>query len=426
VETPPGKARCAPAGNPGGFLACRLQLQADCFKYVMQFTNAVTTLKLKWLPGENLFQTANLSLICRGNISMSRQYRSGITNSLLLTGSVALLAACGGGGGGGDSTGTLSVGVTDLPTTGDEVVCLHFTGITLHHSDGERIVIPYDIASQDPASYDPEGECVDNVDPALGDPSNNTVAISALQGELSTQLMDTETVKAGRYNWIRLDVDEALSYVVPEPGAESEALRCPSCAAEQSGLKLNRGIVVPAGGEARFTIDFDLAKSLKLENDGGYKLDPVLRLVDNAETGTITGTVEMSLLPVPVEGVLPDDSGCRVYVWQGHGVPLDDLHDMDNVLTTARIVYNTDRYEYVAAYLPTDTTADPVPYTVALTCDLDYVDDTIDIDADQNNDPLNLVGMDVIFTDGVTDGVGQETGLATGQTQIVNFPPAPL
>lgn len=345
---------------------------------------------------------------------MSIKYRSGIISSLAITTIAACITACGGGGG-GSSTGTLSVGLTDMPATGEEFVCLHITGITLHHSDGERIEIPYD-----PASYYIEDDgCIDNVDPAMNDASNNTVEIRRLQGELSIPLMDTETVKAGHYTWIRLNVDETLSYVVPAEGGW-QPLRCPSCAGEQSGLKLNRGIVVPAGGAADFIIDFELAKSLKVEKDG-YKLDPVLRLVDNSETGTIAGTVSMSLLPP--EAVGETDSGCRVYVWEGHNVMLDDLHGTDNVLTTARVLLNsaTGVYGYVAAFLPTDTATGPVPYTVALTCDVD------DADLDQNNDPLNLSGMDddVIFTDGDDDGAGQETDLMTDQTQEVHFPPPP-
>ena len=338
-----------------------------------------------------------------------------LINYIAAPGIALLLSACGGGGGedGDVSTGSLSVGVTDLPATGTEVVCIHFTSITLHHSDGDLIQIPYDPSTY----YDETDGCEDNIDPADGDATNNTVAVSALQGELSVQLMDTEVVKAGRYNWIRLDVDETLSYVIDPEGGNRD-LSCPSCDGEQSGLKLNRGITVPAGGEANFIIDIDLAKSLNKDPSGNYKLRPTLRLIDNTETGKITGTVEVSLLP----GMISEtDTGCKVYVYEGHGVALDDYHGMDNVLTSAKVLYNSESgfYEYVAAFLPTDSTAEPTPYTVALTCDID------DTENDQNNDPLNLSGEDddVIFMDGVFEGVGQETDVATGQTREVPFPP---
>ena len=295
--------------------------------------------------------------------------------------------------------------------TGDEIVCIHFTGITLHHSDGDLIEIPYDPATY----YDETDGCEDNIDPAVGDATNNAVEVSALQGELSVQLMDTEVVKAGRYNWIRLDVDETLSYVMDSEGQKD--LRCPSCDGGQSGLKLNRGIVVPAGGEADFMIDIELAKSLNREPDGNYKLRPTLRLVDMSQTGKIIGTVAESLIP---EMISETETGCKVYVYEGHGVVLNDYHATDNVLTSANVLYDarSTSFEYVAAYLPTDSDAVPTPYTVALTCDVD------DVDFDQNNDPLNLSGMDddVIFTDGVDQGVGQETDLVTDQTREVHFP----
>jgi hypothetical protein len=354
---------------------------------------------------------------------MSMKYYSGFISCLAVAGMVVLLTACGSDSGGdsgdsGASVGSLSVGVTDLPATGDEIVCIHFTSITLHHSDGDLIQIPYDPSTY----YDELDGCLDNIDPADGDATNNAVAVSALQGELSVQLMDTEVVKAGPYNWIRLDVDETLSYVVDSEGQKD--LRCPSCDGEQSGLKLNRGIVVPAGGEANFIIDIELAKSLNKEPSGNYKLRPTLRLMDLAETGKIIGTVAESIISemLPVSGMLTEtDTGCKVYVYEGHSVVLDDNHATDNVLTSAKVLYNAGAtsYEYVAAYLPTDSEAGPTPYTVGLTCDFD------DMDFDQNNDPLNLSGMgdDVIFTDGVDEGVGQETDLVTGQTREVHFLP---
>ena len=337
---------------------------------------------------------------------------SSLLDFIALSAIALLLSACGGGGGGGGaSTGSLSLSVTDSPVTEDVAVCIHFTGITLHHSDGDLIQIPYDSSTY----YDPADGCIDNVDPnspaPSEDPSKNAVALSELQGVLSVQLMDSQEVKAGRYTWIRLDVDESLSYVV-DFGVRKN-LSCPSCATDQSGLKLNRGITVPAGGEANFMIDIDLAKSLNKQPSGNYKLRPTLRLVDLSETGTISGTVDGSLIP----GMISEtDTGCKVYVYAGHNVTPDDIYDGDNVLTTAKVLYDSGSYKYVAAYLPTDSAADPIPYTVALTCDAD------DPEIDQNNDPDNLNGDDVIFNDGVIVGSGKNADVYTNQTTVVDFP----
>jgi len=333
---------------------------------------------------------------------------------LVVIGMALLLTACGGGGGGGTGTGSLSLSVTDSPVTEDVAVCIHFTGITLHHSDGDLVQIPYDSSTY----YDPTDGCIDNVDPnnhgPQEDPANNAVALSALQGVLSVQLMDSQEVKAGRYTWIRLDVDESFSYVVDSGGRQN--LSCPSCSADQSGLKLIQAITVPAGGAANFMIDIDLAKSLNKEPSGNYKLRPTLRLVDMSETGTISGTVDGSLIP----GMISDtDTGCKVYVYAGHDVTPDDIYAGDNVLTTAKVLYDpgSKSYQYVAAYLPTDSSTDPAPYTAALTCDTD------DPEVDEDNDPSTLSADDVLFNDGVTEGMGQNVDVYTNQTTIVDFPP---
>jgi hypothetical protein len=343
---------------------------------------------------------------------MPMTYYSRLICCLTATGIAALLVACGDGGGDeSTSTGSLSVGVTDLPVTEDVAVCIHFTGITLHHSDGDLIQIPYDAST-----YTDATDCMANRPSDSPLSANNAVNLSALQGELSVQLMDSEQVKAGRYNWIRLDVEELYSYVM-DSGFPRE-LSCPSCDGEQSGLKLNRGITVPAGGEADFIIDINLAKSLNKDPSGNYKLRPTLRLENRTETGKITGTVAESLIP---ELISDTDTGCKVYVYEGYGVVPDDYHDSDNVLTSAKVLYNSESasrsYEYVAAYLPTDGTTGPTTYTVALTCDVD------DMEIDQNNDGSRPTDNDVIFTDGKSDGTGQHAEVETNQTTIVSFPP---
>ena len=245
-------------------------------------------------------------------------------------------------------------------------------------------------------------------------PANNAVDLYSLQGELSFALADSIDVKAGFYNWIRLDVDESLSYVVDSNGPQD--LSCPSCDGDKSGLKLNRGITVPADGVADFMIDIDLTKSLNKKPSGDYQLRPTLRLVDMGETGKITGVVEGTLITNPVIG---SETGCSVYVYAGPDVVPDDYYPADTVLTSTKVVYDMDGglYEYTAAYLRTDSGSDPTPYTVALTCDVD------DSEVDQNNDHDPLTGTDALFTDGMADGVGQNADVSTGQTTVNDFPP---
>lgn len=136
----------------------------------------------------------------------------------------------------------------------------------------------------------------------------------------------------------------------------------------KTGLKLNRGFVVPAGGSADFTIDFDLRKSVHFTgNDpatGEYMLRPTLRLADNAMTGSIAGTVNDTLMTVTCD---PVNDRPAVYVYSGAGVTPDDIDGIDpEPVTTASVKLDPDdntRYVYKAAFLEAGD------YTVAFTCD---------------------------------------------------------
>ena len=126
-----------------------------------------------------------------------------------------------------------------------------------------------------------------------------------------------------------------------------------------------------AGGSADFTIDFDLRKSVHVTGTGEYMLRPTLRMVDNVMAGSISGTVDQSLVP----------GGCTpaVYVYSGAGVTPDDIDTDVNTpdpVTTASVKQdNMGVYRYKAAFLEAGS------YTIAYTCDAaaDYptVDNTL-------------------------------------------------
>jgi hypothetical protein len=133
-------------------------------------------------------------------------------------------------------------------------------------------------------------------------------------------LLAERAVPAGRYTWVRLLIDAGQnaqsSYIDLEDG-QRFSLFVPS--GSESGLKLIRGFTVAAGSVSNFTIDFDLRKSVIAPpgQSPNYLLKPVLRMVDNLEVGTLTGTVASALIP----------TGCtpQVYVFSGANVVPDDL-----------------------------------------------------------------------------------------------------
>lgn len=284
--------------------------------------------------------------------------------ALALLGST--LAACGGGGGGAaSSTGRMSLSITDAPVDDASSVVVQFSGVALKPEGSEP-------------------EIVETLTPAT-----RQLDLLQYQEGHAALLLDGVTLPAGRYQWIRLIVDNEPnvrdSYLVQTDGAECE-LTVPSGA--ESGLKLNRGFTLPADGSIALTIDFDLRKSVHAppgqssstsECTQGYLLRPTLRIVDDANVGAIGGTVDSALV---TDGCVP-----KVYVFESSDVIPDDLEeitvteDVDPTVVAPVAVENGSiAYAFTAAFMP------PGPYTVAFTCGDDdpTADDVLEFIAPQN------------------------------------------
>jgi len=221
-------------------------------------------------------------------------------------------------------------------------------------------------------------------------PSPRQIDLLQFQQGRAAVLIDGATLPAGRYEWVRLIVDNQPnvrdSYLVLDSGAECE-LRVPSGA--ESGLKLNRGFTLPADGSVALTVDFDLRKSIHappgqggsgLNCSQGYLMRPTLRLVDNANVGAIAGRVDAALV---TEGCMP-----KVYVFDGSGATPDDVEetsattpDVDPLLVVSVPVVNgAAAFDYRAAFVPAGQ------YTAAFTCGDDdpTADDTLEFEGTQN------------------------------------------
>ena len=283
---------------------------------------------------------------------------------LIVTLSNMLLIGCGGSGG-SSPTGSISISVTDAPVDTAENVVVEFSGVEIKPENGDSI------------TFDFTERCTN-------DPESCQIDLMALTNGASELILSDETVASGQYNWLRLLVKAEQevrdSYIVIN-GKEFE-LRIPSGA--QSGLKINRGFIVPAGGEANFTIDFDLRKSVhdpvgpKDPND--YILRPTLRMVDNTTTGTLSGNVDRSFFAsgsctgavyVFADGTLdaPDDE-------DGEGFGPDPI--------TSALVEDDGVHGYNISFLSEGD------YLVAFTCDAEADDPNADND-DPDNAPVNFL-----------------------------------
>jgi len=109
--------------------------------------------------------------------------------------------------------------------------------------------------------------------------------ILELAGGLDTLLTTAET-PAGSISQIRLILGENNSIVVD---GKEKPLSTPS--AQQSGLKLNVHTTLKEGVSYTLTLDFDAARSIVQKGNGAYSLKPVIRVVTEATSGAIKGTV---------------------------------------------------------------------------------------------------------------------------------------
>jgi len=313
----------------------------------------------------------------------------------------AVLAGCGGGDGTPqEATGRLNIALTDAPVDGASAVIIVFTGIELQPATGERVV--FDFASR------------------------REIDLLAYQNGATTNLLQDAVVPAGDYQWMRLKViaqrnlQDGSRIEFKNTTGETFPLYIPSGA--ETGLKLNRPFRVAAGGVTRLVADFDLRKSIikPRGQEPNYVLKPVLRLMDEMQTGTLAGTVNLRALTdallEPAAAPRPiDECSAGVYVFEQDvaGTPTtpDDM-DGDDANGRDPLLYfpvawdgTNDTTSFEVAFMATGR------YTVAATCQY-AVDAAPDVDEyDPNAAPgtalsgtmkWSPVGDVVIATDATT------------------------
>ena len=184
----------------------------------------------------------------------------GIVLSLTL---MTLISGCGGGGddtASTASTGTATMNITDAPVDDQNVLGVH---------------VAFDAVHYKPASSDWVVEELNET---------RVINLLDLQDGNSTLLTSQTELPTGRINQVRFVINEAKTLIeLKDEGNVS--LTVPS-----GEEKVVGGFVVPAGGDVNITADFDLRKSLVLDNKG-YKLKPTIKIVDNSQVGEVSGTV---------------------------------------------------------------------------------------------------------------------------------------
>ena len=340
--------------------------------------------------------------------------------ALVLTMSAFLgLVGCGGSGG-SPATGELSLKITDMPIDHAEEVVVVFSGVELKHAGGP----PFSINFCDP-------------DDLVDRPNCKSIDLIELQNGVTDDLLNGEIVDAGQYQWMRLKVIAGPdlmdgSYIVLDNTGYQFPLYIPSGA--ETGLKLVRPFVVAQGGITRLVADFDVRKSVLAPPgvvETNYVLKPTIRLMDELETGTIEGQVDLAALAAD-QGIDTATDSCKggVYLFNGFGVTPDDMDtdgtagDLDDPVVYDSVAVDPMVGGSLASYSLHFVEAGD--YTVAFTCDFD-VDASRDISEYDPNAVSGDPGFETMaWTIGQDNSTNsEEVMVVADQTVIVDFPPAP-
>ena len=272
-------------------------------------------------------------------------------------------------GRGADETltkGTLTISLTDAAVDSAQEVLVQFNGVSIKPSDGDAFNILFDD--------------VKNID------------LLSLQGTKSADLISNRIIPPGSYDWIRLLVNAEQdgindSYIRLNDGSIHE-FSIPS--GSQTGLKINYSFELTTIKALSLMIDFDLRKSVVLSS-GEYKLRPTLRMVDMADVGSISGTIESELVTATNCSDTDPATYNVVYLFEGHNVIPDDLDNKKPEALTSDIVelnLSSGLYEYEIGFIPTGD------YTIAFTCQSD-------LDTLKNNEEIvfSLVDNITVISD---------------------------
>jgi hypothetical protein len=197
-----------------------------------------------------------------------------------------LLSGCGGGDDSSNSTGTVSMHVTDarpvLPS-GTAKVSVTIDEVSVHSAGGGWTTLPL--------------------------PQTPFIIEDLLQfaeGK-KTQLVPPVQLTSGKYTQIRLSVSSATIKI----NQDVQPLVIPS-----ENLKTVRefDFTVTGGGAVDLTVDFDLSQSIVVTGSGTYELKPVLHIVETKEAATVNGKINPSTFGANGEATVvvirdTDDSG---------------------------------------------------------------------------------------------------------------------
>ncbi|HZT03418.1 MAG TPA: DUF4382 domain-containing protein [Steroidobacteraceae bacterium] len=243
----------------------------------------------------------------------------------------------------GSCSAPVTVNLTDTPVDDATSVVIDFTGVDLHNTNGSTFSIRF--------------------------PSPRQIDLLTLQNGLTGALLQSESVPAGNYDSMQLNVladkdTQGESYITLNTGAQYP-LYIPS--GSETGLKLLTPFTVVKGQPLQFIIEFDLRQSITGTDGQNYLLVPALRLEDQSQVGTVSASVDFAAIAAQqlAGGTAASQCNPGVFLFSGDSVTPQNgggtaLVDFQPVEITQSLV----SIPYVAAG----------SYTLAATCNYDLYD----------------------------------------------------
>lgn len=212
----------------------------------------------------------------------------------------------------GNNSASLTLGFSDsLPEELSEVV-LNVTAITFRRSGAnDTIVNNFTISGLDETNA-----------------SDFQVDLLDYQGSDQLLVLQGFRLEPGQYEQIFLDFivgSNSNTYVTVNEDSSQQPLDVPP-----DGRLVLNGFDLAAGPQT-YTIDFELARSLSLDDTSGYELTAEgIRLVNNDTDASLSGVVESTLLDTElacVDKAVPTE-GSRVYLYRSSNVTVDQMTDV--------------------------------------------------------------------------------------------------
>lgn len=330
-----------------------------------------------------------------------------IAGWVLISSAAMLLGACGGGG--GSPSSALNVSLADAPTSlaGVQSVFITVTGVEVQPTNGSAMTF----SLTGPLAVD---------------------LLTLQQGNVAS-LVNSASVPAGSYDWIRLILDTSAgkNYVLVCPAGTGTTCASPTNVAltipsgAETGLKIVRGFTMPVNGAIHLVIDFNVNSSIvAIPNATSWLLKPVLRVVQTDTVGTLAGSISASAM----QAAKYSKAACSatnlptVYVYSAQSattnVTPDDIFTGTEETTetpvqpivTQLTTYNTANGSatFNIPWLASDSGYNE--YTVAFTCDPD------DPSVDESAIVPPATAPTIFFTSYATP-----VAVTTGMTTTVNF-----